>query len=86
MELFEGSEDHLLHVINEENHQSGYYKYVGLLIGMSVVYAGFGMSGMSRALSVFLATDDVLKAMCHLSISDVPDYGIQEILCEVTVT
>ena len=81
--LFEGSEDHLLPVISEEYHQSGYYKYVGLLIGMSVLHAGFGMSGISRALSVFLATDDVFKAMCYLSISDVPDYGIQEILREV---
>ena len=84
--LFEGSDDHLLPVISEEYHQSGYFKYVGLLIGMSVLHAGFGMTGMSRALSVFLATDDVFKAMCHLSISDVPDYGIQEILCEVTRT
>jgi hypothetical protein len=81
--LFEGSDDHLLPIINEEYHQSGYFKYVGQLIGMSVLHAGFGMTGISRALSVFIATDDVYKGMCHLSISDVPDYGIQEILHEV---
>jgi hypothetical protein len=52
---------------------------------MSVLHAGFGMTGISRALSVFIATDDVYKAMCHLSISDVPDYGIQEILHVVRV-
>lgn len=84
--LFEGSDDHLLPVISEEYHQSGYYKYVGLLIGMSVLHAGFGMTGLSRALSVYLATDDVVKAICHLSINDVPDYGIQEILREITST
>ena len=42
------------------------------------------MTGMSRALSVFLATDDVFKAMRYLSIIDVPDYGVQKILHEVT--
>ena len=82
--LFEGSDDHLLPVISEQYRQSGYYKYVGLLIGMSVLHAGFGITGMSRALSVFLATDNVFKAMCYLSITDVPDHGVQEILHEVT--
>ena len=81
---FEGSDDHLLPVISEKYHQSGYYKYVGLLISMSVLQGGFGMTGMSRALSVFLATDDVFKAMRYLSIIDVPDYGVQKILHEVT--
>lgn len=82
--LFEGADDHLLPVISEEYHQSGYFKYIGQLIAMSVLHAGFGMSGMSRALSVFLATDDILKYSCHLSINDVPDYGVQQILREVS--
>ena len=82
--LFEGSDDHLLPIISEEYHQSGYFKYVGQLIAMSVLHAGFGMTGISRTLSVYLASDDVVESMCHLSISDVPDYGIQEILHEVS--
>ena len=82
--LFEGASDHLLPIINEEYHQSGFFKCVGQLIAMSVLHAGFGMTGVSRALSVFIATDDMIKAACHLSVEDVPDYGVQEILREVS--
>ena len=45
--------------------------------------AGFGFTIMSRALSVYLSTNDMDRASCYISIKDVPDYGIQEILCEV---
>ncbi len=82
--LFEGASDHLLPIINEEYHQSGFFKYVGQLIAMSVLHTGFGMTGISRALSVFIATDDMTKAACHLSVEDVPDYGVQEVLREVS--
>ena len=82
--LFEGAADHLLPIINQEYHQSGFFKYVGQLIAMSVLHAGFGMTGMSRALSVFIATGDMTKAACHLSVKDVPDYGVQEILREAS--
>ena len=81
--LFEGSDDHLLPVISEEYHQSSFFIYAGELIAMSVLHAGFGFTGMSRALSVYLSTDDMDRASCYLSIKDVPDYGIQGILCEV---
>ena len=79
--LFEGAPDHLLPIINQEYHQSGFFKYVGELIAMLVcLHVGFGMAEMSRALSVFIATGDMTKAACHLSVKDVPDYGVQEIL------
>jgi hypothetical protein len=81
---FEGSDDHLLPVISKEYHQGGFFNYAGQLIAMSVLHAGFGFSGMSRALSVFLSTNDMDRASCHLSVKDVPDYGIQEILREVS--
>ena len=83
--MFEGAEDHLLPVISEEFHQSGYFRYVGQLIAMSVLHGGLGMVGLSRALTVFMVTDDVEAASCHLSIEDVPDYSIQQALMEVWI-
>ncbi|KXJ09123.1 G2/M phase-specific E3 ubiquitin-protein ligase [Exaiptasia diaphana] len=84
-ELFEGSSDHILPVVNEEFYQSGFYKYTGQLIGMSVIHGGIGIVGLSRALSSFLVTDDMNVAACHLTIEDIPDFSIQEILQEIQV-
>lgn len=82
--FFEGAPDHLLPMISQEYHQSGFFKYVGQLIAMSVLHAGFGMTGLSRALSIFIATGHMTKAACHLSVKDVPDYGVQQILTEAS--
>ena len=81
--MFEGQSDHLAPVISEEFHQSGYFKYVGQLIGMLVIHSGVGMIGLSRALAIFMVTEDVEVASCHLSVKDVPDYCIQPALMEV---
>ena len=78
--MFEGQRDHLVPVISEEFHQSGCFKYVGQLIGMSVLHSGVGMIGLSRGLTIFMVTEDVEVASCHLSVKDVPDYCIQQAL------
>ena len=56
--MFEGADDHLLPVISEEFHQSGYFRYVGQLIAMSVLHGGLGMVGLSSGFTVFIVTDD----------------------------
>ena len=83
--MFEGENDHLVPVISEEFHQSGYFKYVGQLIAMSVLHSGVGIVGLSRDLPVtsYMVTVDVEFASCNISVQHVPDYCIQQALMEV---
>jgi len=81
--IFEGAMDHLLPVICEEFQQSSFFKYVGQLIGMSVLHGGGGLVGLSRALAMYIASEDIPTASAHLTIEDVPDYSSQEALQEV---
>ena len=83
--LFEGKQDHLVPVICEEFNQSGYFRYVGMLIAMSMLHGGCGFVGLSRALSTYMVTDDIFTASAYLSIEDVPDYSVQEALNQVHV-
>lgn len=81
--LFEGAQDHMVPVISEEFHQSGYFRYVGQLIAMSVVHGGLGMVGVSRALTKYMVTGNMEMASCHLTVEDIPDYSIQQAVVEV---
>ncbi|CAH3135022.1 unnamed protein product [Porites lobata] len=83
--MFEGGSDHLVPVISEEYYQSGYFRFVGQLIAMSVLNSGIGIVGLSRALTTYMVTEDVELASCNLSIDDVPDYCVQQALMEVHV-
>ena len=83
--MFEGGSDHLVPVISEECYQSGYFRFVGQLIAMSVLHSGIGIVGLSRALTTYILTEDVELASCNLSINDVPDYCVQQALMEVYV-
>ena len=81
--LFEGAQDHMVPVISEEFHQSGYFRYVGQLIAMSVVHGGLGMVGVSRALTKYMVTGNMEMASCHFTVEDIPDYSIQQAVVEV---
>ena len=83
--MFEGGSDHLMLVISEEYYQNGYFRFVGQLIGMSVLHSGIGIVGLSRALTTYRVTEDVKPASCNLSTDDVPDYCAQQALMEVHV-
>ena len=82
--MFEGGSDHLVPVISEECYQSGYFRFVGQLIGMSVLHRGIDIGGLSRALTTYMVTDVVELASCNLSI-DVPDHCVQQALMKVHV-
>jgi len=43
----------------EEYIASDYFKYAGKLIAYSVLHAGFGLRGLSRAITEYLVTEDV---------------------------
>ena len=81
--MFQGGRDHLMPVISEEYYQSGYFRFVGQLIAMSVLHSGIGIVGLSRALTTYMVTEDVELASCNLTIDDVPDYCMQQALMEV---
>ena len=79
-----GGSDHLVPVISEECYQSGYFRFVGQLIAMSVLHRGIDIGGLSRALTTYMVTDVVELASCNLSI-DVPDHCVQQALMKVHV-
>ena len=61
-------------------YRSGYFRFVGQLIGMSVLHSGIGIVGLSRALTTYMVTEDVELAGCNRSIDDVLDYCVQQAL------
>ena len=82
--MFEGGSDHLVPVISEECYQSGYFRFAGQLIAMSVLHKGIDIGRLSGALTIYMVTDVVELASCNLSI-DVPDHCVQQALMEVHV-
>ena len=83
--LFEGQIDHLVPVHSEEYTASNYFKYAGKLIAHSVLHAGFGLTGLSRAITEYLLTEDVNSCLPHLSEEDIPDLDIRESLKRVCI-
>ncbi len=83
--LFEGNTDHLVPVHSEEYIASNYFKYAGQLIAHSVLHAGFGLTGLSRAISEYLVTEDINSCLPYLSEEDISDMEIRETLKQVCV-
>ena len=63
--MFEGGSDHLVPVISEECYQSGYFRFAGQLIAMSVLHRGIDIGGLSGALTIYMVTDVVELASCN---------------------
>lgn len=81
--LFEGETDHLVLVNSEEFYQSGFFKYAGHLISMSVPHSNVGLVGLSRVLTTYMVTEDLRLASCHMSVKDIPDNYTQQAVMEV---
>ncbi len=77
-QLFEGAADHLIPVHSEEYTASTYFEYAGKLIAHSVLHAGFGFVGLSRAIVEYLVTDDTESCPTSLSVEDILDLDIRE--------
>ena len=75
--------DHLVPVISKEYYQSGFFRYAGQLIAMSILHGGLGMVGLARSLATFMVTDDIELGSCHLTIEDVIYLFIYK-LCQMT--
>ena len=78
VQLFEGKIDHLIPVHNEEFIASHYFEYVGKLIAHSVIHAG-----LSRAIAMYLILEDIDSCLTHLSVEDIPDFGLQNCVRQV---
>lgn len=81
--LFEGQIDHLIPVHNEQYLASQYYKYAGQLIAYCFIHAGFGITGLSRAITEYLKTAEMNECLPYVSKDDIPDLDIREKLKQV---
>ena len=80
--LFEGQIDHLIPVHNEQYLASRYHKYAGQLIAYCFIHAGFGITGLSRAITEYLKTE-MNECLPYVSQDDIPDLDIREKLKQV---
>lgn len=63
---------------------SKYFIYAGKLITHSVIHAGFGLAGLSKAIVEYIINeDDMQSCLTFLSVEDIPDHDIQNIIREV---
>lgn len=67
----------------EEYIASDYFKYAGKLIAHSVLHAGFGLTGLSRAITEYLVTDDAHSCLPYLMEEDIPDLDLRGTLKQV---
>ncbi len=81
--LFEGKIDHLIPIHSQEYVASKYFVYAGRLIAHSVIHAGFGLVGLSKAITEYLIEDDMQTCLTFLSVEDIPDLDIQDKIREV---
>ena len=79
----EGVIDHLIPIHSEEYVASKYFEYAGKLIAYSVVHAGFGLVGLSKAIVHYLVEDDLQQCLTFLSVEDIPDIERRNTVKEV---
>ena len=83
LHLFEGEDGHLVPVHSMDNLESGLYYYAGLMIAHSVLHHGFPLIGMSPAVVEYIITGSIEYAMPMLSIKDVPNLEIRNVIEKV---
>ena len=49
----------------------------------SVLHAGLGLTGLSRAITEYLVTEDVNSCLPYLTEEDIPDLDVRETLKQV---
>lgn len=67
----------------EEYIASDYFKYAWKLIAHSVLHAGFGLTGLSRAITEYLVTEDAHSCLPYLIEEDIPDLDLRGPLKQV---
>ena len=83
--LFEGQDNHLLPIHNYDLVSGGFFTLVGKMILHSILNKCHGVTGLSPAIVVYLATGSRDAAIEHITLEDVPDPVYQEVLHKVNV-
>ena len=67
----------------EECIASDYFKYARKLIAHSVLHAGCGLTGLSRAITEYLVTEDAHSCLPYLTEEHIPDLDLRGTLKQV---
>ncbi|CAB4027766.1 G2 M phase-specific E3 ubiquitin- ligase [Paramuricea clavata] len=83
IQLFEGQNDHLMPIHCVESQDSMLFYYTGVMISHSFLHDGYPLVGLSKAAVAYIITGSIYEAIPFLSIEDVPDYEIRQMLEKV---
>ncbi|XP_015768056.1 PREDICTED: uncharacterized protein LOC107346751 [Acropora digitifera] len=84
--FFEGEKDHLIPIHDHSLRLTGAFKTIGRIIGHSMLHGGPGLTGLSPAVKHCLCTPDHSQEPPPISIQDIPDVDLRELITNASVT
>jgi hypothetical protein len=83
IQLFGGLEDHRVPLYNVDAISEGCFTMAGRLLAWSVLHGGEGLVGLAPAVIEYLSTGSVPKAASKVTIDDVCDLELKDIIEKV---
>lgn len=83
IQLFGGLEDHRVPLYNVDAISEGCFTMAGKLLAWSVLHNGEGLVGLAPAVVEYLSTGSASKAACQVTIDDVCDLELKDIIEKV---
>ena len=83
--LIEGEMEHLMPIHCIESHHSLLFYHAGQLISHSVLYERYLLVGLSEAAVAYIVTGSFDEAIKSLTVKDIPDLKIRDILQHVSI-
>lgn len=81
--LFEGCADRCVPIYNANAIQSNIFGIAGKMISYIITHHDISIPCLSPAVYTYIATGDIEKAVGCVSLSDVPDLEIREVISQV---
>eukprot|EP00112_Aurelia_sp_Birch-Aquarium-sp1_P021627 Seg5872.1 transcript_id=Seg5872.1/GoldUCD/mRNA.D3Y31 product="G2/M phase-specific E3 ubiquitin-protein ligase" protein_id=Seg5872.1/GoldUCD/D3Y31 len=81
--FFEGEDGHKVPIHNGEMVASQMFLYIGKLIVFCLLHGGQGLHGISPAIQKFIADADIHAATALLTLEDIADLHVREILEDI---
>ena len=85
LHLFQGETDHLVPIDCIKSYDSLLFYYADLLISHSVLHEGYPIVGLSQAAVAYIVTGSFDEAVQYLTVKDIPDLEIRNILQRVSI-
>lgn len=84
--FFEGEKDHRLPVHDQSLRLTGYFEAIGRIIGHCALHGGPALHGLSPAVKYYLSnpTVDLFETPPPLSVHDIPDIDLRQLITEVS--